>query len=89
MNKLINITLAAAAVCVLGAVGAMLDMPSETELAQATAADVIDAKSQAAEMRRHEMAEFKVTCLKMYGENAQVLRLKNSGDLVCRRKVQA
>ena len=83
MNTLIkNWTLAIAGVCAIMAATALLDGPSDAELARMTAADLADAaRAEQEAMRRLE------TCRATRGPGADVVLAGINGqDFVCRVK---
>lgn len=78
MSRIMNITLAAAGACLLGAFGALLDGPSDADIAKATAADLADAKTRA----RHE-AEMLARCRTLNGPRAEIFLIRDSDDYAC------
>lgn len=79
MNTVQNITLAAAIAALLAAGGALLDGPSDADIAAATAADLADAKTRA----RHE-AEMLARCRTLNGPRAEIFLIRDSDDYACR-----
>ena len=80
MNTVMNILLAGAAACLLAAGGALLDGPSEEEIARAQAADFQEYKKRAQRFERDLKA-----CKRAMGPTADLVEIAGSdGDYVCR-----
>lgn len=71
--------LVAAAACLLAAGGALLDGPSEADVAVAQAADLADAQQAAKRFERDLRA-----CKLAKGPAADLIQIERSGDYVCR-----
>lgn len=82
MNTVMNILLAGTAACLLAAGGALLDGPSDEEIAAAQAADFQEYKKRAQRFERDLKA-----CKKALGPTADLVEIAGSdGDYVCREQ---
>lgn len=82
MNITLNLILAAAAAMALAAGGALLDGPSEEEIAAAQAADFAEYKQRQLRFERDLRA-----CKKALGPTADLVEIAGSdGDYVCREQ---
>ena len=82
MNITMNILLAAAAAMALAAGGALLDGPSDEEIARAQAADFQEYKKRAQRFERDLKA-----CKRALGPTADLVEIAGSdGDYVCREQ---
>lgn len=82
MNTVMNIILAGAAACLLAAGGALLDGPSDEEIAAAQAADFQEYKKRAQRFERDLKA-----CKRALGPTADLVEIAGSdGDYVCREQ---
>ena len=80
MNRITTLTMAAAMACLLAAGGALLDGPSEADIAAATAADLADARMAAQRFERDYRE-----CLRLMGPGADLIQIEGTSDYVCRK----
>lgn len=79
MNHILNLTMAGVAACLLAAGGALLDGPSESDVAAATAADLHDAQLAAQRFDRDLRA-----CHRERGPSADLVQIAGTEHYVCR-----
>ena len=78
IEKFTTLALAIGAAAILSA-SYLLDGPSEADLAQAQAADLADAQSQA-----QYVSKLTRECHKLRGPNAELVMVGTNGDYACR-----
>ena len=81
MKTIENWIAAAAIVAAFLGAAAMLDGPSDADIAAAQAADLADAKASAA-----KEAELIKRCRDLRGPRAELVHIRNSQDYACRMK---
>ena len=83
MNLSMNILFAAVAAMALAAGGALLDGPSDAEVARMEAADLADAQ-RTAKLAAQRFERDLRACKKALGPSADLVQIERTGDYVCR-----